>query len=302
MKVEDLDLFVRTANTGNITSAAHQLDMTSATASAALKRLEKQLGAQLFIRSTRQLRITAEGERFLLHCQQALQNLEEGKASMYAMQGKIAGKIRLATSSDFGRNILLPWLDEVMLANPELALDLSLGDSLSDFYLDRVDMQLRYGEPEDSSLIAFPIVKMDRVICASPNYIAKFGRPKTPEDLIHHNCLCYQVAGTSFDTWTLKKDKQIHKIKVSGRHEANDADIIHRWAVAGKGIAYKSRLDMAEDLASGALVELMPDYQSPELHIYLICPSRKQVTPVVLMLRDFLRKKCAEALAPFNKN
>lgn len=297
MKVDDLNLFVRTAHTCNITAAANQLNMTAAAASAAIKRLENQLGTQLFIRSTRQLRLTAEGERFLLHCQQALTSLEEGKDSLHAMQGKIAGKIRLSTSSDFGRNILLPWLDEIMLANPELSLDLSLGDSLSDFYLDRVDMQLRYGEPEDSSLIAFPIIKMDRVICASPRYLAEYGKPETPEDLLQHNCLCYQVAGSSFDTWTFQQGKQTQKIKVGGKHEANDADIIHRWVVAGKGIAYKSRLDMAADLSSGKVVELLKDYQSPELSIYLICPSRKQVTPVVLMLRDFLREKCAEQLA-----
>lgn len=300
MKIDDLTLFVRTAHSGSITAAANQLDMSSAAASAALKRLEKQLGAQLFIRSTRQLRMTAEGERFLLHSQQALAAIEEGKASLNAMQGKIAGKVRLAASSDFGRNILLPWLDEVMDNNPELSLDLSLGDSLTDFYLDRVDMQLRYGEPEDSSLIAFPIVKMDRVLCATPSYIEQHGEPKTPEDLKQHNCLCYQVGGISFDTWTLQNDKQTHRIKVSGKQESNDADVVHRWIIAGKGLGYKSRLDMAEDLQSGKVIELLPDYHSPELGIYLICPSRKQVTPVVLMLRDFLREKCTERLAKTN--
>ena len=313
MNIKDLTLFVRTAQTCNITASALQLEMSPAAASAALKRLEKQLGVQLFIRSTRKLRITAEGERYLVHCTEALAALEKGKASLNEIQGKIAGEIRLSASSDLGRNIVLPWLDEVMDAYPELSIQFNVGDNLADFYHDKIDMALRYGEPEDSSLVAFLIAKIDRVVCASPAYLAQYGEPHHPNDLSQHNCLFYRFGERVYDTWpfidstgistgknTVKsagKSSGKYKVKVSGNRLSNDADVVHRWVVAGKGITMKSRLDMAADLRSGHVVELLSDFNSPPINLWLICPNRTQVTPAMLMLRDLLRSKCEAELS-----
>ncbi|WP_286238778.1 LysR family transcriptional regulator [Neptuniibacter halophilus] len=296
MNTSDLTLFVRTADTGSITAAAGQLAITPAAASAALKRLEKQLETQLFIRSTRQLRITAEGERFLLYCRQALTSLEEGQLSLNAMRGEIAGELRLAVSSDLGRNIVLPWLDEVLEQHPALSLHLSMGDTLSDFYMDRVDVALRYGEPEDSSMVAFHIATAERVVFASPEYLQRYGEPTTPDELQQHNCLLYQLGQRTYDTWNFSRGGERYKVQVSGNRESNDADVVRRWAVAGKGIGYKSSLDVSADLLSGRVRRLLKDYESAPLNTWLICPSRKQVTPAILMLRDHLRQRCAEVL------
>ncbi|WP_432470524.1 LysR family transcriptional regulator [Amphritea sp. HPY] len=297
MNTSDLTLFVRTADSGSITASAKQLGITPAAASAALKRLEKQLDVQLFIRSTRQLRITSEGERFLLYCRQSLTSLEEGKASLNAMRGKIAGEIRLSVSSDLGRNIVLPWLDEVLEEHTDLSLQLSVGDNLSDFYMDRIDVALRYGEPEDSSMVAFQIATVNRIAFASPEYLAQFGEPEHPEDLRKHNCLLYRIGSRAYNIWEFFEADQRYRIQVHGNRESNDAEIARRWAVAGKGIAYKSVLDVSDDLRSGRVVRLLKNYQTEPVGIWLICPSRKQVTPAVLMLRDLLRKKCAEVLS-----
>ncbi|PKH09288.1 LysR family transcriptional regulator [Moritella sp. Urea-trap-13] len=297
MNIQDLTLFVRTAQTCNITASALQLEMSPAAASAALKRLEKQLGVQLFIRSTRKLRITAEGERYLLHCTEALAALEKGKASLNEMQGKIAGEIRLSASSDLGRNIVLPWLDEVMDAYPELSIQLNVGDNLADFYHDKVDMALRYGEPDDSSLVAFLIAKIDRVVCASPAYLAKYGEPMHPHELSQRNCLLYRFGERVYDTWPFADSTGKYNVKVAGNRLSNDADVVHRWVVAGKGITMKSRLDMAVDLRLGNVVELLSDFNSSPINLWLICPNRTQVTPAMLMLRDMLRSKCEAALS-----
>ena len=296
MNTADLSLFVRTADTGSITASARQLDISPAAASAALKRLEKQLGVELFIRSTRQLRITTEGERFLLYCRQALETLDEGKTSLRIMQGEVSGRLRFSMSSDLGRNVVLPWLDEMMETHPALSLHLSISDSLADFYLDRVDIALRYGEPEDSSMVAFQITTIDRVICASPDYLEKFGTPESPYDLKHHNCLRYRLDNRVYDEWELNDLKGSYKVKVQSNRLCNDADIVHRWVVAGKGIAFKSRLDMLADLRSGKVIEILADYNSAPLSLWLVCPTRKQVTPTVLMLRDMLREKCAKLM------
>lgn len=296
MNTNDLELFVRTAQTNSITASAQYLDMTPATASAALKRLEKQLGVQLFIRSTRKLRITAEGERYLAFCQQALEALTQGQASLEKMQGKLGGEIRLSTPSDLGRNIVLPWLDELLNSHPELSIQLNVGDAIADFYHDKVDLALRYGEPEDSSMVAFPITDVDRVVCASPDYLQQYGTPTSPEDLLNHNCLLYRIGERIFDRWEFTQGTSSQSITVKGRHISNDADIVHRWAVSGQGITWKSRLDMVQDLQNGNVVELLADYPSSPLSLWLVCPNRSQVTPAVLLLRDLLREKCIEIL------
>lgn len=302
MNTNDLTLFVRTADSSNITTAANQLGITPAAASAALKRLEKQLEVPLFIRSTRQLRITSEGERFLLYCRQALNALDEGKATLDSLRGKIAGEVRFSVSSDLGRNIVLPWLDEAMEQHPELSLQLDVGDNLSDFYMDRVDVALRYGEPRDSSLVAFQIASVNRVAFASPEYLQKHGSPERPEELRQHNCLLYRLGSRAYNVWEFQHEKDRFKVQVQGNRETNDADIVRRWAIAGQGIGYKSVLDIHRDLQSGAVVKLLEDYRSPPVGVWLICPSRKQVTPAVLMLRDMLRERCAEVLDVVAKN
>ncbi len=300
MNTGDLTLFVHTADSGSITRAAEQLDLSTAAASAALKRLEKQLQIQLFIRSTRQLRITAEGERFLAYCREALNTLEAGRVSVHALEGKIAGELRISVSSDLGRNLLLDWVDEIMEEHPDLSINVLLGDSIADFYLDRVDLAVRYGNQSDSSMVAFKLASIERILCASPAYLARFGMPVEPNDLRHHNCLLFQLNSRLNDVWEFtgkRNEKQEpFSIRVSSNRCTNDGDVVRRWTIAGKGISFKSRLDMAADLRAGRVVRILPEYQSPAVDLNLICPTRQQITPAVLLLRDRLRDKFAEWL------
>ncbi|WP_339616248.1 LysR family transcriptional regulator [uncultured Gilvimarinus sp.] len=303
MNTADLALFVHTADCGSITRAAEQLDITTAAASAGLKRLEKQLEVQLFIRSTRQLRLTKEGERFLVYCRKALDNLTAGRDSIHALAGKIAGELRVSAPSDLGRNLLLGWIDDIMDQHPALSINLLLGDSLADFYLDRMDLAIRYGRQDDSSRVAFKLASLERVLCASPDYLAKFGTPQTPEDLTRHNCLLFQVSNRIYDVWDFVpvkgsggKPSESLNIRVSGNRCANDSDVVRRWMVAGKGIAFKSRIEMAPDLQAGRVLQALPEYQSSPIDLHLVCPNRKQITPAVLLLRDILRERFAQRL------
>lgn len=300
MNTGDLSLFVHTADTGSITRAAEQLNISTAAASAALKRLEKQLEVPLFIRSTRRLRITAEGERFLVYCRAALSSLEGGKASIHALKGKVAGELRVSAPSDLGRNVLLGWMDEIMEQHPDLAIHLVLGDAIADFYLDRVDLAIRYGNQQDSTMVAFKLATIERVLCASPGYLASFGMPQEPKDLLLHQCLLFQLKGRTDDLWEFvlgnETDSGSVKIRVPSKRGANDGDVVRRWAVAGKGIAYKSKLDITDDLRAGRLLRVLPNYQSPSIDLNIMSPTRQQVTPAVLLLRDMLRDKFSRLL------
>lgn len=297
MQINDLRLFVRVADCGSITSAATELDISPATASAALKRLEKQLGTSLFVSSTRSLRLTDTGERYLIHCRRALSDLALGQQAVNDVREKISGVVSLAVPSDVGRHVLLPWLDEFMDQYPELKLRLHIGDTLSDFYHDKVDVALRLGTPKDSSLVAFEIAKVQRQLCASPAYIAKYGEVTAIDQLSDHNCLFFMLDERTHDLWRFSKSGREFKIRVTGNRTCNDAEVARRWAVAGKGVVYKSSLDLEGDIISGRLVPMMTDYEGESADLYLVCPGREHVTPVVLLLRDMLREKCKQRLA-----
>lgn len=302
MNTNELSLFMHIADSGSITSAAEQLDMTLATASSTLKRLEKQLEVQLFIRTTRQIRMTAEGERFLVYCRKALHELDEGKAALHALKGKVAGKLRISAPSDLGRNLLLPWISDLMEEHHNLSLNLTIGDSLSDFYFDQIDLAIRYGALEDSSMIAFKLISAKGALCASPTYLEKFGVPQSLEDLTRHNCLLYKINNRTHDIWEftsgLPPNDEKHKIRVSSNFSSNSSDVVRLWALAGKGIIYKSSLDMAEDLRTGNLVSILPQYQPLSVDLNIVCPSRSQITPAVLLLRDLLREKFLKLSLP----
>ncbi|HCH76977.1 MAG TPA: LysR family transcriptional regulator, partial [Pseudomonas sp.] len=179
LRIDDLQLFVRTADSGSLSAAARGLDVSPAVASTALKRLEASLSVRLFVRSTRSLRLTAEGEAYLLHARAALASLDEGAQVLAGGREAISGVLQLSAPSDFGRNVLLPWLDEFQASHPQLQVRLLLGDGLTDLFRQPVDIVLRYGAPEDSSLVALPVAGENRrVLCASPAYPQRHGEPR----------------------------------------------------------------------------------------------------------------------------
>ena len=298
LRFDDLQLFVRTADLGNLSAAARLLAVSPAVASAALKRLEQQLEVRLFNRSTRSLRLTPEGELFLGHARLALQSLQEGRQQLAGSKVGISGLLQLSAPSDFGRNTLLPWLDEFQQAHPQLQMRLLLGDRVSDLFRDPVDIALRYGAPEDSSLVALPIAADNRrVLCGAPAYLARHGEPRTPEALSEHNCLLYMLGGRAHERWCFMDGKREQRVNVAGDRLSDDADVARRWAVAGFGLVYKSWLDVAGDVQAGRLKVLLTQWRGESTPLNLICAHRAQLSKPVHLLREFVQARCAELLA-----
>lgn len=296
MLLEDLQVVLKVAEFRSITAAATHLDMRTATASAALKRVEKALGVQLFIRTTRQLRLSTAGERYLPHCQQALALLEQARQNMREQQDIVEGELRLSLSSDLGRNVVIPWLDEFMVEHPNISLKLNISDSPSDFYRDAVDIALRYGSPNDASLYGFKICNVPALLCAAPAYLQQHGTPQHPHELPAHNGLFYQLHDLIYDDWVFTNQQTSYRIRMKGNRAANDGDLVRRWCVTGKGLAVKSCLDMSSDLLSGQVVSVMPEFMPRTTELWLICPSRQSITPAVRLLRDMLQHKCRQVL------
>ena len=298
MLLEDLNVVLKVAEFRNITAAAESLDMLTATASAAVKRVERALGAELFIRTTRQLRLSAAGERYIPNCEQALQMLDLAKQNVKDDLDIVDGELRISVPSDLGRNLILPWLDDFMQEHTSVSLKLHISDSIIDFYRDPVDIALRYGSPNDSSLYGFKICNVPQILCAAPSYLDKYGEPTHPNDLITHNGLFYQLRDMINDVWefTHPDNDGVIKVKMQSDRVSNDAELVRRWCVAGKGITTKSSLDMSIDLLAESVVPILAGFKPKSTELWLICPSRQSITPAVRLLREHLKIKCAAVL------
>ena len=169
---------------------------------------------------------------------------------------------------------------------------------MADIYRQPVDLALRYGTLPDSSLVALPVAPNHRrVLCASPAYIARHGTPGTPDDLGQHNCLTYLLGDYIHDRWRFFHGDLELSVQVSGDRTSDDGDVVRRWAIAGHGVAYKSSLDIAQDLRTGRLVRLCPEWEGESAPLNLLCAGRRRISPVVQALREHLAKHCAELLS-----
>lgn len=296
LRLDDLTVFVRTADSGSLSAAARELAISPALASAALKRLEATLGWRLLARTTRTLRLTEEGANYLRHAREALRLLQEGQDALQQGQDTPGGLLRIAMPSDLGRNFLLRWLDEFQALYPRVSFQLSVSDRVSDLYRQPVDLAIRYGRLEDSSLVALPLAPDNRrVLVAAPAYLQRHGALATLQDLLQHNCLRFMVDEVIHDRWQFGRGSALQELHVQGNRSADDADVVRRWAVAGVGIAYKSRLDLADDIRAGRLQVLLPQLAGEAAPLNMLCMHRQHITPTVLQLRDFLRQRCMQA-------
>ncbi|VTM82787.1 LysR family transcriptional regulator [Klebsiella pneumoniae] len=292
-RLEDLTLFVRAAALGSFSDAAREAGQQPAQVSAAIKRLETILNIRLFARSTRSLRLAPEGETWLPYATQMLDTLEAGLQKIQTPDDEVRGMLQIAVPSDLGRNLLLTLFRDFRQRHPALRLRLLFSDQLTDVFKDPVDVAFRYGNNDDASFISLPVAPENRrVLVASPEWIARHGEPQTLEELSQHNALIYILRGRPFDRWSLSLDGVVQQQKVSGTVMSDDAEVIRRLAIAGEGIAYKSMLDVSDDLRAGRLRRLLPRYQGDVVPLNLICPHRKQLSAAVRLLYEEVKSHC----------
>jgi DNA-binding transcriptional LysR family regulator len=250
------------------------------------------------VRSTRSLRLTEEGQRYLDSARLALGALAEGEQAIREKHQGLSGVLQISAPSDFGRNLLLGWLDEFKRQHPHIQLQLLINDRHADLFREPVDIALRFGQLADSSLVALPILSQHRrLICASPAYLQQHGVPQTPADLAQHNILIYQPSGRRQAEWRFWRGDELTEVPLTGRYFTDDGEVARRWALAGHGIVRKSAIDVVADIQAGRLLALLPEWQSDTVPISLVCPHRSQVSERVRLLQRFLQQRCQDWMA-----
>ncbi|KXU90697.1 LysR family transcriptional regulator [Caballeronia megalochromosomata] len=298
-RLGDMRLFVEAAAAGSLSAAGRKLGLSAAAASARLIKLEKALRTRLFERTTRQLRVTDEGRMYLQHCRIALQAIDDAEAALQAGQNVVRGKVRISATSDFGRYLLRGWLDEFVTLHPELSFALTLSDSVSNLMQEEIDLAIRFGAPPDSGLAARVLAPNRRVLCASPDYLAKKGVPRTPAELAAHDFIVHVTSTGPLNKLDFVRgdERYTFTIPVADSWESNDGALTRAWAVAGHGIAHKSIWDIAADVHAGTLKMVLPDWCTHEAAVHALFHANRYMAPRVRVLLDFLVERFEKTTA-----
>jgi DNA-binding transcriptional LysR family regulator len=294
-RIGDLSLFLRVLDLGSISAAARSLDLSVAVASQRLKRMERELGVRLLHRTTRQLHATPEGMQLAEQGRALVEDLESLTGGLRQGATEVSGTLRVTLSAAFGSQYVSPLLPEFLGLHPRVKLSVNLDDQIVDLVGAGFDLGIRVGAMGDSSLVARRLASNRRVLCASPVYLQTHGLPRTPADLATHDCLLLVGSQGRQDVWhfTDRKGRDIAQ-RVHGRFESNQGALLRDAVVAGLGIAMHSLWHVHEQLRSGQLQLVLPDYPIHTTGIYAVMPQRRLVPPRVRAFIDFLAGRFGE--------
>ncbi|CAB1369666.1 LysR family transcriptional regulator [Denitratisoma oestradiolicum] len=282
-RLTQIEAFVTTAIQGSLSAAARQEGVTPAIMGRRINALEARLGVKLLLRTTRRLSLTQEGAAFLEDCQRLLGDLGNAEASVSLGAVRASGHLCISAPAGFGRRHVAPRVAAFLDVHPEVTAALDLSDRVVDIVNEGIDCAVRIGGMTDSNLISVRLGEVRRALVGSPDYLARRGIPAMPDDLANHECLpLVQQAGWLFRDAAKRGETQLVKIK--GRLQCNDGSALREWALQGRGLAWRSRWEVGEDLRAGRLVAVLEDYAAPPLAISAVFPQRQ----IPLRLRLFI--------------
>ncbi len=274
MKLDEMDLLVRVAETGSMTLAARQLNLTPAAVSAAVKRVEETVGVRLFERTTRTVHPTEEGLRVIEGCQEVVARWQRTLEAVRGASQSLAGTIHISAPADTTYQILEPVIARLSQQHPELQVVVHSSDALHQLHREAIDMAIRYGPMPDSTLSARRLAICPGVLVASPAYLERSGRPSQPGELAKHRCITLRLASVPVTTWALQSAAGARTVPLQSPL-CGDGYLARRWALAGQGIALKSLFDVIDDLESGRLERVLPAYTTSPMAIHAVFPSRR---------------------------
>jgi DNA-binding transcriptional LysR family regulator len=295
--IADFNLFLRVIDLGSISAAARSMDLSVAAASQRLKRLERALCVRLLHRTTRRLTLTPEGVALAEQGRPLIEDLEALTGALRRAAGEVSGTLRMTAPASFGRQYLSPLVPRFLARHPRLKLSLDLSDQMRDLTAEGLDLAIRIGSVAKSTLVTRRIASNHRLLCASPAYLRRRGRPKTAADLAQHDCLPLATSSGPHDTWHLRApDGTETAVRVRGRLQSNLGEIVRDAAIAGLGIAMHSAWHVSKDIDAGRLEVVLPGHRLPESAIYAVMPQRRLVLPRVRAFVDFLAESLAVSM------
>lgn len=250
----EMEVFARVVQEGGFSAAARTLDLTPSAVSKLIARLEARLGVRLLVRTTRALSLTDEGEAYHRAAMRVLHEMNQ--AEQQASGGAVRGRLRVSASVPFGTMFVAPAVTRFLAQHPQVTVDLSLTDDVVDLLAQRTDVAIRTGTLPDSALVARRLGQSRLVVCASPDYLARYGVPRRPEDLADHDCLTFNFRRAPA-AWPFRRDGDMIEQPVSGSLQLNNGETMRQMALAGAGVARLGLFHVAEHIAAGRLVALL---------------------------------------------
>lgn len=292
MDVENLRLFVLSAELLNISAAGKRLGMAPAVSSAKLAKLERQLGIELLHRSTRKVSLSLEGADFLPFAQEIIAQEDAAFAALGKGQAKVSGTLRFAAPSTFAQLYIVPIISEFLSQQPALKLDLKLSDTQFDLIEGSYDLALRNAPLSDTSFKGRKLANDKRILCASPDYISQIGLPNTPDDLKNHKLIAFRDQSAR----GLKDNEggtgEFNPSLAQSQLMVDDGLSLKCATLAGAGISLNSVWSVHAELKSGQLVRVLPDYEGADENVlWLIYPKSNVLSPKVRVFIDFLIEK-----------
>jgi DNA-binding transcriptional LysR family regulator len=297
--VNNLKIFVRIYELGNMSAAARDQRVSPAVASSRIAELENHLGVRLFNRTTRSLQATEQGRIFYEGANAVLSAIDLAEAQVAEHTQKPKGTLFVAAPLGVGRDFIAPAVPDFKAEYPQIEVRLRMTDRSIDITKEGLDIAFFLGEPRDSNHRIRRFAECDRILCAAPEYISKKGMPKTGQDLVEfeHDCLMLRYPGVREFQWTLGSPDGYKRFPVTGPFESDDGDVLTDWALSGHGIVNKPVFSVAKHLASGALIPVANE--APPNSVYLGClyPHKKHQDPKVRLFLEFMATRCKQDLA-----
>lgn len=278
---------------GNFVRAADVLGLTPSGVSRAVARLEQRVGVRLFDRNPREVTLTEEGARFHARIMPLLAGLEEAASEAAGSAAFVGGRLRVSIDPWFARTVLAPRIGEFLARYPALSLDLTTSNYREEM-MSGADVAVRFGPPDESSLIARKLLDVPVLTCAAPSYLDRHGIPATPHDLMHHDCILFRdpQTGRPF-TWEFRGEKGAIEIKASGRLVMDDPSAAVAAGLAGQGIFQSLAIGLDKWLESGALTTILAEWSDEQFPLYAYHPSRNMPPAKVRAFLDFVQRIAA---------
>ena len=285
--MDEREVFFSVVEANSFAGAAKRLETTPASVSRRVKALEQRLGVRLLQRTTRKLSLTDAGEHYFREGRRLLYELDDLEQALTASALEPQGQLRIVAPMSFGQRRLAPLVARFAKLHSEIRISLILEDRETDLFDEAADLAIRIGYPADSSMIMRVITPIPRYACASPEYLKRRGRPESPEDLLHHECLHYNLISER-EEWTFVGKHGEQTLAINGNFCSNNGDVLAEAAMQGLGITLLPNFIVEEPIADGRLVKVLEDYEREPLSLFLLYPSRHYVPAKTRRFLEYL--------------